>query len=176
VGKLHHFESAPALLFVAATVAAGFISEQRSSSAATRTFMTPIIFHYACVLFLSLMALVPGMSELALAAFVTVVALTGIGLSVVVLIGVVHKTADTGDRFGYGALPLAAYAAGRISVRPLLHRPVRSRRRAGSPAVDQYPQRLGFNDHLCAAAWDRPLNLAGGAWLRLLGAGPFRIV
>jgi hypothetical protein len=99
-----------ALLFVAATVGAGLISEQRS--AATRTFMTPIIFHYTCVLFLSLMALVPGMSELALAAFVTVVTLTGIGFSVVVLISVVHTTADTADRFSYGALPLAAYAAG----------------------------------------------------------------
>jgi hypothetical protein len=98
-----------ALLFVAATVAAGLISEQRS--AATRTFMTPIIFHYTCVLFLSLMALVP-MSEFALAAFVTVVAVAGLGFSAVVLIGVVHRTADTADRFGYGTLPLAAYTAG----------------------------------------------------------------
>lgn len=97
-----------ALLFVAATVAAGLINEQRS--AATRTFMTPIIVHYTCVLFLSLMALVP-MSELALAAFVTAVGLVGVGFSVVVLIGVVHRTADIADRFAYGALPLAAYAA-----------------------------------------------------------------
>ena len=98
-----------ALLFVAATVAAGLISEPRS--AATRTFMTPIIFHYTCVLFLSLMALVP-MSELALAGFVTAVALVGVGYSVVVLIGVVHRTADTADRFGYGVLPLAGRRCG----------------------------------------------------------------
>jgi hypothetical protein len=98
-----------ALLFVAATVAAGLISDQRS--AATRTFMSPIIFHYTCVLFLSLMALVP-MSELALAAFVAVVALIGGSFSVVVLIDVLHRNVDAADRLGYGALPLAAYAAG----------------------------------------------------------------
>jgi hypothetical protein len=99
-----------ALLFVAASIGAGLISAERST--ATRTFMSPIIFHYTSVLFVSLMALVPDMAEQALAAIVALVALAGVGFSVVVLIGVFRSSsADIADRFGYGAFPLAAYAA-----------------------------------------------------------------
>ena len=99
-----------ALLFVAASIGTGLISAQRS--VATRTYMSPIIFHYTFVLFLSLMALVPDMTDRALAAIATIVALAGIAFSVAVLIGVVRSGAsDLADRFGYGGSPLAAYAA-----------------------------------------------------------------
>jgi hypothetical protein len=46
-----------ALLFVAVSIGAGFLS--RESASATRIFMSPVIFHYASVLFLSLIALIP---------------------------------------------------------------------------------------------------------------------
>jgi MFS family permease len=99
-----------ALLFVAASIGTGLISSQRST--ATRTYMSPIIFHYTFVLFISLMALVPDMTDAALAAIVIIVALAGIGFSIAVLIGVVRSAAsDLADRFGYGASPLGAYAA-----------------------------------------------------------------
>ena len=46
-----------ALLFVAASIGAGYSRAERRS--ATRTFTSPIVFHYTYVLFLSLAALVP---------------------------------------------------------------------------------------------------------------------
>jgi hypothetical protein len=99
-----------ALMFVAASVAAGLISAAQST--ATRTFMTPIIFHYTCMLFLSLMALVPDMTGRGLAVIVALVALVGFGFSIAILIGVMRSVAaDVADRLGYGASPLAAYAA-----------------------------------------------------------------
>jgi hypothetical protein len=103
-----------ALLFVAASVGAGLIDPTRST--ATRTYMSPIIFHYTCVLFVSLMVLVPDMTERRLAFIVALLALAGIGFSVAVLIGVVRSAAsDVADRFGYGAGPLAAYAAALVA-------------------------------------------------------------
>ena len=103
-----------ALLFVAASIGTGLISAQRST--ATRTYMSPIIFHYTFVLFVSLMGLVPDMTDQALAAIITVVALAGIGFSIVVLIGVFHSAAsDIADRFGYGGSPLAAYATALVA-------------------------------------------------------------
>jgi hypothetical protein len=99
-----------ALLFVAASIGAGLISASRST--ATRTYMSPIIFHYTFILLVSLMALVPDMTEWAVAIIIAIVALAGIGFSIVVLIGVIHSAASyLEDRFGYGAGPLAAYAA-----------------------------------------------------------------
>src|SRR5690242_16048638 len=91
-----------ALLFVAASIGAGLIDPARST--ATRTYMSPIIFHYTCVLFVSLMVLVPDMTERRLAVIVALVALAGFGFSVAVLIGVAHSaSSDIADRFGYGA-------------------------------------------------------------------------
>ncbi len=98
-----------ALLFVAASIGAGLISAERSQ--ATRIFMSPVIFHYTCVLFLSLVALVPGMTGGALAAIIVIAAAAGLVYSVVVLFGVTRAAADRADRLGYGASPLAAYAA-----------------------------------------------------------------
>ena len=103
-----------ALLFVAASIGAGLIDPARST--ATRTYMSPIIFHYTCVLFVSLMTLVPDMTERRLAVIVALLALVGFGFSVAVLIGVVRSAmSDLADRFGYGASPLAAYVAAFIA-------------------------------------------------------------
>jgi hypothetical protein len=65
-----------ALLFVAASIGAGFLS--RESAGATRTFMSPIIFHYASVLFLSLIALIPTHTAVSLASAIGVVASVGV--------------------------------------------------------------------------------------------------
>jgi hypothetical protein len=103
-----------ALLFVAASVGAGLIDPARST--ATRTYMSPVIFHYTCVLFVSLMALVPDMTERRLAIVVALLALVGFGFSAAVLIGVMRSAgSDLADHFGYGASPLAAYAAALVA-------------------------------------------------------------
>jgi len=52
-----------ALLFVAASIGAGYMSADRGSP--TRTFTTPVVFHYTFVLLLSLVALVPQTPRLA---------------------------------------------------------------------------------------------------------------
>ncbi len=59
-----------ALLFVAASIGAGYLSAERRS--ATRTFTSPIVFHYTYVLFLSLAALVPINTDHSLAALIGV--------------------------------------------------------------------------------------------------------
>jgi len=47
--------------FVAASIGAGYISAERGSP--TRTFTTPVVFHYTFVLFLSLVSLIPSNTD-----------------------------------------------------------------------------------------------------------------
>jgi hypothetical protein len=99
-----------ALLFVAVSIGAGFLS--RESASATRTFMSPVIFHYASVLFLSLIALIPTHTAISLAAAIGVVAAVGLLYSVMILIRVIRDpVGDTADALAYGACPLVAFAA-----------------------------------------------------------------
>jgi hypothetical protein len=46
-----------ALLFVAASLGAGFLTDERR--AATRTFLSPVVLHFTSVFFLSALALFP---------------------------------------------------------------------------------------------------------------------
>jgi len=47
-----------ALLFVAASIGAGVMAPERAS--ATRIYMSPVIFHFTSILFISLAVLVPS--------------------------------------------------------------------------------------------------------------------
>lgn len=113
-----------ALLFVAVSIGASFLTPERS--VATRTFMSPVVFHFSMLLLTSLVALVPSHSAPSLAAGVALVAIAGLGYSSVVLVGLARASVrDTADRFGYGFFPLAAYlamlaAAGVIVSQPAL--------------------------------------------------------
>jgi hypothetical protein len=99
-----------ALLFVAVSIGASFLSAERST--ATRTFMSPVVFHFSTLLLLSLVALVPAHSAASLAIGIAVIALAGCAYSTVVLIGLASASVtDIADRFGYGFCPLAAYLA-----------------------------------------------------------------
>jgi hypothetical protein len=99
-----------ALLFVAASIGAGYLSAERASP--TRTFTSPIIFHYTYVLFLSLVALVPANAETGLAIIIGVSAAVALVYSSLILRRVMRSNAtDIDDRLGYGASPLVAYAA-----------------------------------------------------------------
>jgi hypothetical protein len=57
-----------ALLFVAASIGAGYISAERGSP--TRTFTTPVVFHYTFVLFLSLVSLIPSNTDTSFAVII----------------------------------------------------------------------------------------------------------
>ena len=54
-----------ALLFVAASIGASFLTPERS--VATRTFMSPVVFHFGTLLLISLIAIVPSHTALSLA-------------------------------------------------------------------------------------------------------------
>jgi len=98
-----------ALLFVAASIGASVLTP---GGGATRTFMSPVIFHYTSILFVSLIALVPTHTPASLGIAIAVVASVGFGYSVLVCVRLLRNhTVDLADRFGYGAGPLAAYAA-----------------------------------------------------------------
>jgi hypothetical protein len=103
-----------ALLFVAASIGAGSLSAERGSP--TRTFTSPIVFHYTYVLFLSLVALVPVNTDQSLAIIVGVSAAAGLVYSCFILVRVLRSsTVDLDDHLGYGASPVAAYAVALVS-------------------------------------------------------------
>jgi hypothetical protein len=97
-----------ALLFVAVSVGANFLNPERST--ATRTFMSPVVFHYSSILLLSLIALIPAHTPASLAIGIAIVATVGVVFTIVVLVGLARAAvSDLADRLGYGACPLAAY-------------------------------------------------------------------
>jgi hypothetical protein len=73
-----------ALLFVAVSIGASFLSGERST--ATRTFMSPVVFHFSTLLLLSLIALVPAHTTISLPSGITVVAIAGCAYTTVVLV------------------------------------------------------------------------------------------
>jgi hypothetical protein len=98
------------LLFVAASIGAGYLSAERASP--TRTFTSPIVFHYTYVLFLSLVSLMPTNTDTSLAAIIGLSAAAALVYSGFILVRVLRShTTDLDDRLGYGAGPVAAYAA-----------------------------------------------------------------
>jgi len=99
-----------ALLFVAVSIGANFLMPGRS--VATRTFMSPVVFHFSTLLLISLVMLVPSHTAVSLAIGIVLVAVAGLGYTTLVLVGLAHASvSDIADRFGYGILPSAAYLA-----------------------------------------------------------------
>jgi hypothetical protein len=100
-----------ALLFVAASVGAGLLSS--TPDGPTRTYVSPIAFHFTSALFVSAAALVPSHTLLTLGALVGLNAIAGMIYAAFVMRRLfTDNIADLADRFCYGLLPLAAYAAG----------------------------------------------------------------
>lgn len=97
-----------ALMFVAVSVAVGLLTADRS--VATRIYMSPIIMHYACLLFVSLVALVPRLPDLVLGAVIVCSGLVGFGYSIFVTIRLFRDgKSEFVDRFAYGTWPFVAY-------------------------------------------------------------------
>jgi hypothetical protein len=98
-----------ALLFVAASIGAGYMSAELRSG--TRTFMSPVVFHFTAVLFISMVALVPSHSPASLAVLVAASALVAGGYAIVILVRVIRNdTIDRVDKFFYGVTPLIGHA------------------------------------------------------------------
>jgi hypothetical protein len=99
-----------ALLFVAASIGAGIMPRERGGP--TRTYMSPVAFHFTAVLFVSALALVPSLTAVSLAAVLICTAAGGLIYSAFVMGRLLRDgIADLADRLAYGATPLLSYAA-----------------------------------------------------------------
>jgi hypothetical protein len=103
-----------ALLFVAATIGASVMTPERTR--ATRTYLSPTVFHYAAILLSSLIALIPSQTPLWLGISIGGVALVGLLYSLFICFRLLrdHVT-DIADLLGYGGCPAAAYTAALVS-------------------------------------------------------------
>lgn len=100
-----------ALLFVAASIGASVLTPERAGP--TRTYLSPVIFHYSNVLFLSLIALIPELTPTVLGVTLACAAAASLVYSIYIFQRLFHDgIADLADRLGYGAAPVASYAAG----------------------------------------------------------------
>jgi hypothetical protein len=100
-----------ALLFVAVSLGTGFLTEERQL--ATRTFMSPVVVHFASVFFLSAVALFPWHQANFFAALIGATALVGAIISTYTTIQVVRTdmTNYMEDYLAYGLLPVVGYVA-----------------------------------------------------------------
>ena len=100
-----------ALLFVAVSLGAGFLTDERR--VATRTFMSPVVIHFTSVFFVSAIALLPWHHGSTLAVLLGVTAVFGAAVSAFVTIKVVRTdmTNYVEDYLAYGLLPCLGYLA-----------------------------------------------------------------
>lgn len=100
-----------ALLFVAVSLGAGFLSDRKAG--ATRTFFSPVVIHFSAVLFLSAIALVPGHRTIFFTVVIGACALAGLAVSLYATIQLLRHdwTKYKQDHLAYGLLPTVAYAA-----------------------------------------------------------------
>ena len=100
-----------ALLFVAVSLGAGFLSDDRA--AATRAFFSPVVVHFSAVFFLSAGALVPSLSLGFFVPMTVIAAATGFAVSLFATIQLLRNdwTCYKEDHLAYGLLPTICYVA-----------------------------------------------------------------
>ncbi|MFZ1921436.1 MAG: hypothetical protein WAU57_07365 [Xanthobacteraceae bacterium] len=105
-----------ALLFVAVSIATDVLTGEPESRTNTATYMSPVVFHYANLLFLSLIVLIPTQTWQSFGIVIAVASIASFGYSLLVMVRV-HRNSisDLSDRLGYGAVPMLCYAAGLVS-------------------------------------------------------------
>ncbi|HZP71565.1 MAG TPA: hypothetical protein VFB29_16635 [Pseudolabrys sp.] len=104
-----------ALLFVAVSLGAGYLSSRHQ--APTRTFMSPVVIHFTSVFFVAAVCLIPSHGPVFFSALIGATAAVGVIVSVLVTVQVIRRdwTQYVLDYFAYGLLPLAAYLALAVS-------------------------------------------------------------
>ena len=97
------------LLFIAVSLGAGFLTEERQSG--TRTFMSPVVVHFTSVFFLSAIALFPSHQATFFAVLIGGTASIGAVVSTYITIQVVRTemTNYVEDYLAYGLLPGLGY-------------------------------------------------------------------
>jgi hypothetical protein len=97
-----------ALLFVAASIGAGFMPPERAS--ARRTYMSPVIFHFTSILFLSLVVLVPSHPRESHSLLIALNGVVGAAASTAVSVRLLrYSSVDWFDHLGYAVGPIVAY-------------------------------------------------------------------
>jgi len=104
-----------ALLFVAVSIGASVLTPEPESRKNTSTFMSPVVFHYANVLFLSLIALIPTQTWESFGLVIGVASIGSVIYSIVIAVRVHgNPISDLPDRLCYGAIPALCYATGLV--------------------------------------------------------------
>lgn len=100
-----------ALLFVAVSLGAGFLSEDRA--AATRAFFSPVIVHFTAVFFIAAVGLFPAHKASVFAVLVGGCALIGCAVSAYATAQLLRNswTRYLQDHLAYGLLPTVCYGA-----------------------------------------------------------------
>ena len=105
-----------ALLFVAVSIGTSVMTPDPESRRNTSTYLSPVVFHYANLLFLSLIALIPTENW---ESFALAIGLPGAGSAIysIVIALRVHRSSmsDLADRLCYGAIPALCYAMGPVA-------------------------------------------------------------
>jgi hypothetical protein len=111
-----------ALLFVAVSIGTSVMTPEPESRRNTATYMSPVVFHYANVLFLSLIALVPTQTFESFGVVIGVASVGSVIYSIVIAVRV-HRNpiSDIPDRLCYGVIPAFCYASGLVVASLLLH-------------------------------------------------------
>src|SRR5215510_1741063 len=103
-----------ALLFVAASVAVGYLTAERASS--SRTYMSPVVVHFTAILVACALALVPSHTRVSFGLVLAAGALAAGAYSTMILLRVLKgSTLDWVDRFDYGIAPVIGYAGGLVA-------------------------------------------------------------
>lgn len=99
-----------ALLFVAVSIGAGTLPQGHGGP--TRTYTSPVAFHYTAVMFVSALALVPTQTPSSLGVLLGGSAMIGIAYAGFIISRLLtDRIADLPDRLGYGLAPLGSYGA-----------------------------------------------------------------
>ena len=98
-----------ALLFVAVSLGAGYLTSQHQ--APTRTFMSPVVIHFTSVFFVAAICLIPSHGPVFFSALIGATAVLGVAVSAFASVQVIRRdwTQYLPDYFAYGLLPVAAY-------------------------------------------------------------------
>jgi hypothetical protein len=97
-----------ALLFLAASIGVGFLTPE--GAAASRVYISPVVFHFTSVLFLSLVVLVPAHAHMPPGLLIGMNAGIGAVGSLIIFKRIMSDNrTDWIDRCAYGAAPFIAY-------------------------------------------------------------------
>jgi hypothetical protein len=100
-----------ALLFVAVSLGAGFLTEERA--AATRAFFSSVVIHFTEIFLISATALIPSHRMIFFAVLIGAFAAVGLSVAAYATVQLVRNTWTNyiEDYFGYGVLPAIGYLA-----------------------------------------------------------------